>query len=69
LWNDGYHGGIAKCSWLKGCLAEWAERLAKITQSACKIIQLGKPGTRLGDISEVINTGKVVSRWYVNTAA
>jgi methionyl aminopeptidase len=38
-----------------GKVPEWAERLAKITQECMyKGIELVKPGTRLGDIGEVI---------------
>ena len=52
--KDGYHGDTSKM-FMVGKVAEWAERLAKVTQECMyKGIELVKPGTRLGDIGEVI---------------
>ena len=52
--KDGYHGDTSKM-FMVGKVPEWAERLAKITQECMyKGIELVKPGTRLGDIGEVI---------------
>ncbi|WP_341303511.1 type I methionyl aminopeptidase [Pseudomonas sp. TMP25] len=52
--KDGYHGDTSKM-FMVGKVPEWAERLAAITQECMyKGIALVKPGTRLGDIGEVI---------------
>ncbi|WP_339079691.1 type I methionyl aminopeptidase [Pseudomonas sp. TMP9] len=52
--KDGYHGDTSKM-FMVGKVPEWAERLATITQECMyKGIALVKPGTRLGDIGEVI---------------
>ena len=52
--KDGYHGDTSKM-FLVGSVPEWAERLCRITQECLyKGIELVRPGTRLGDIGEVI---------------
>ncbi|MBF0674401.1 type I methionyl aminopeptidase [Pseudomonas sp.] len=52
--KDGYHGDTSKM-FLIGKTPEWADRLCKITQECLyKGIELVRPGTRLGDIGEVI---------------
>lgn len=52
--KDGYHGDTSKMFHV-GKVPEWAERLSKITQECMyKGIELVRPGTRLGDIGEVI---------------
>ncbi|HTN31493.1 MAG TPA: type I methionyl aminopeptidase [Pseudomonas sp.] len=52
--KDGYHGDTSKM-FLVGSAPEWAERLCRITQECLyKGIELVRPGTRLGDIGEVI---------------
>lgn len=52
--KDGYHGDTSKM-FMVGKVPEWAERLATVTQECLyKGIELVKPGTRLGDIGEVI---------------
>ncbi|MBP8202827.1 MAG: type I methionyl aminopeptidase [Pseudomonas sp.] len=52
--KDGYHGDTSKM-FMVGKVPEWAERLAAVTQECMyKGIALVKPGTRLGDIGEVI---------------
>ena len=52
--KDGYHGDTSKM-FMVGKVPEWAVKLAQVTQeSMYKGIQLVKPGTRLGDIGEVI---------------
>lgn len=69
--KDGYHGDTSKM-FMVGKVAEWAERLAKVTQECMyKGIELVKPGTRLGDIGEVIqkHAERTVSPWSANTAA
>ncbi len=52
--KDGYHGDTSKM-FLVGKVPEWAEKLCRITQECLyKGIELVRPGTRLGDIGEVI---------------
>ena len=52
--KDGYHGDTSKM-FIVGKPLEWAEKLCRITQECLyKGIELVKPGTRLGDIGEVI---------------
>ncbi|MGV8844233.1 MAG: type I methionyl aminopeptidase [Pseudomonas sp.] len=52
--KDGYHGDTSKM-FMIGQVAEWAERLAQVTQECLyKGIQLVRPGAHLGDIGEVI---------------
>jgi len=52
--KDGYHGDTSKMFHV-GKVPEWAERLSKITQECLyKGIEIVRPGTRLGDIGEVI---------------
>ena len=52
--KDGYHGDTSKM-FLVGSVPEWAERLCRITQECLyKGIEMVRPGTRLGDIGEVI---------------
>lgn len=52
--KDGYHGDTSKM-FMVGSVPEWAERLCRITQECLyKGIELVRPGTRLGDIGEVI---------------
>ena len=52
--KDGYHGDTSKM-FIVGKVPEWAERLCQVTQECLyKGIELVKPGTRLGDIGEVI---------------
>jgi methionyl aminopeptidase len=52
--KDGYHGDTSKM-FMVGQVAEWAERLAQVTQECLyKGIQLVRPGAHLGDIGEVI---------------
>ena len=52
--KDGYHGDTSKM-FLVGNAPEWADKLCRITQECLyKGIALVKPGTRLGDIGEVI---------------
>ena len=68
--QNGRHGDTSKM-FMVGKVPEWAERLAKITQECMyKGIELVKPGTRLGDIGEVIqkhaekNGFSVVREYY-----
>jgi len=52
--KDGYHGDTSKMFQV-GKAPEWADKLCRITQECLyKGIALVKPGTRLGDIGEVI---------------
>ncbi|ALZ83802.1 methionine aminopeptidase [Pseudomonas oryzihabitans] len=52
--KDGYHGDTSKM-YLVGDVPEWAGRLCQVTQECLyKGIELVRPGTRLGDIGEVI---------------
>jgi len=52
--KDGYHGDTSKM-FMVGTVAEWAEKLARVTQECMyKGIELVRPGARLGDIGEVI---------------
>ena len=52
--KHGYHGDTSKMFHV-GKVAEWAERLSKVTQECLyKGIELVKPGAHLGDIGEVI---------------
>jgi len=52
--KDGYHGDTSKM-FMVGKVPEWAEKLCRITQECLyKGIELVRPGTRLGDIGEVI---------------
>ncbi|MDM1696615.1 type I methionyl aminopeptidase [Thiopseudomonas alkaliphila] len=52
--KDGWYGDTSKM-FLVGNTPEWAERLCRITQECLyKGIEIVRPGTRLGDIGEVI---------------
>ncbi|MDY0206998.1 MAG: type I methionyl aminopeptidase [Pseudomonas sp.] len=52
--KDGYFGDTSKMFML-GKTSEWAERLCRVTQECLyKGIEIVRPGTRLGDIGEVI---------------
>lgn len=52
--KDGYHGDTSKM-FMVGKVPEWAERLCRVTQECLyKGIEMVRPGTRLGDIGEVI---------------
>ena len=52
--KDGYHGDTSKMFQV-GSTPEWADKLCRVTQECMyKAIALVKPGTRLGDIGEVI---------------
>ena len=52
--KDGYHGDTSRMFHV-GAVPVWAERLSKVTQECLyKAIEIIKPGTRLGDIGEVI---------------
>ena len=52
--KDGYFGDTSKMFML-GKTPEWAERLCRVTQECLyKGIEIVRPGTRLGDIGEVI---------------
>ncbi|NLJ11450.1 type I methionyl aminopeptidase [Denitrificimonas caeni] len=52
--KDGYFGDTSKM-FLVGTTSEWAQRLCRVTQECLyKGIELVRPGTRLGDIGEVI---------------
>ena len=52
--KDGYFGDTSKMFFV-GKTSEWAERLCRVTQECLyKGIEIVRPGTRLGDIGEVI---------------
>ena len=52
--KDGYFGATSKM-FSVGKTSEWAERLCRVTQECLyKGIEIVRPGTRLGDIGEVI---------------
>ena len=52
--KDGYFGDTSKM-FSVGKTSEWAERLCRVTQECLyKGIEIVRPGTRLGDIGEVI---------------
>lgn len=52
--KDGYFGDTSKM-FLVGNTTEWAQRLCRVTQECLyKGIEIVRPGTRLGDIGEVI---------------
>lgn len=52
--KDGWYGDTSKM-FLVGNTPEWAERLCRVTQECLyKGIEIVRPGTRLGDIGEVI---------------
>jgi methionyl aminopeptidase len=52
--KDGYYGDTSRMFHV-GKVAEWAERLSRVTQECLyKGIEVVRPGTRLGDIGEVI---------------
>lgn len=52
--KDGYHGDTSKM-FMVGKVPEWAERLCRVTRECLyKGIEMVRPGTRLGDIGEVI---------------
>lgn len=52
--KDGYFGDTSKM-YSVGKTSEWAERLCRVTQECLyKGIEIVRPGTRLGDIGEVI---------------
>jgi len=52
--KDGYHGDTSRM-FMVGKVPEWAERLCRVTQECLyKGIEIVRPGTRLGDIGEVI---------------
>ena len=52
--KDGYFGDTSKM-FSVGKTSEWAERLSRVTQECMyKAIEIVRPGTRLGDIGEII---------------
>ncbi|HZJ93016.1 MAG TPA: type I methionyl aminopeptidase [Thiopseudomonas sp.] len=52
--KDGYFGDTSKM-FSVGKTSEWAERLCRVTQECMyKAIEIVRPGTRLGDIGEII---------------
>lgn len=52
--KDGYFGDTSKM-FSVGKTTEWAERLSRVTQECMyKAIEIVRPGTRLGDIGEII---------------
>ncbi|HHX35086.1 MAG TPA: type I methionyl aminopeptidase [Gammaproteobacteria bacterium] len=67
--KDGYFGDTSKM-FLVGTTSEWAQRLCRVTQECLyKGIEIVRPGTRLGDIGEVIqkhaeSNGYTVVREY-----
>lgn len=62
---DGYHGDTSKM-FMVGHVAPHAHRLIKVTQECLyKAIDIVKPGTRLGDIGNIIQTHAEKSHYSV----